>query len=185
MTWRLGYGKSCMAKTTCALLVLVVLSRLILAVGAGTLLAADGGWDRRPAGQELPRAGLSTSAGSRSSPAGCCSCLGADHRLGQHRLPGTEAELPALEPDRLRQLSWRRSCSLWLIPVLLDRLPLAGDRLRRAAGDLHRSAQQAGGQQPAGAHARAPPLLVRHEAEQVGDEDSRPKGAIRTSRACR
>ena len=60
---------------------------------------------------------------------------------------------------------------VWLIPYLLGRLSLAADRLRRAAGDLHRLAQQAGGQQPPGADAGAPSLLVRHAIGQGRGED--------------
>ena len=60
-----------------------------------------------------------------------------DHRLGQHRLPGAEAELPALEPDRLRHVHGGVRAGV-ADSLVLGRFPAAGDRLRRAAGDLHR-----------------------------------------------
>ena len=69
----------------------------------------------------------------------------------------------------------------WILPIVLDQFSAAGDRLRRAADDVHHLSQLPGGQQPAGDHAGTPPLLVRDRDEKVASR-SRPRSPIRTSR---
>ena len=71
--------------------------------------------------------------------------LGGNHRLAQHRLPGVEAGLLAMEPDRLRHVLGG-VCAALADPFLLDRLSAVGDRLRRAAGHVHHPSERQGGQ---------------------------------------
>ena len=157
--------------------VIVLLAAVVLAVGAGEASAA---WPKFTLGQAgFPRPGLLPQLAQDSRLLGRVPGLGEDHRLAEHRLPGREAGLPALEPDRLRHVL-RRVCVGVADPGLLDRFPPAGDRLRRAADGVYPLPERPGGEQPAGAHAGASPLLVRHASEQGGGEDRRSRRPIRT-----
>ena len=97
--------------TDSASLLLIAVVGAVVALGAGALLAADGRVARRRRlakdfrGPGFYLSWIKILACWLRVPA-----LGENHRLGQHRLPGVEAGLPALEPDRLRHASWRRSC---------------------------------------------------------------------------
>ena len=95
--------------------------------------------------------------------------LGLHDGLGQHRLPGQSPAVRPLESDRLRHVH-RFLLPDVAVAVVLARFSAAAGGVHRAAGDLHRLPQPAGVGREEGVHEGPSALLVRHAAEQDGNE---------------
>ncbi len=171
-----------MTKTSRAVAASFVVAAVVLAAGAGTLLAAEDEW---PSTSRWPRTSAgraSISVGSRSSPAGWCSWLWVK-TTDWVSTDCQELKLNyfALEPDRLRQLHGGVRAGV-VDSFFLGRFSAAGGRLRRAVGDLRRLRNKQVDNDRR-AHAGAPALLVRHAAGQGGSEDR--GGEARSARSRR